>query len=508
MQMSASLLSHPSDNVHHPQMHPQDLHHEELRSPVSISGSFVSSGHFDMSPSLSPIDARLPHEFPAAGSMHLSPLSPKHEPLQAVLHPSAQEDHMLSFDSSTHTFPKRPKASQPAETDPFAAAFLQDQIGDEKWNIFSARLYERRLGGSKARTRGKKSPAEHEPRNSGASAIEFLVKVEVVKEVLRVYVPHPYNPFKSLTHAYDRSPTGYVVLTRATILSLSGWSNTQFSYWARRAEAVSVLAQHDTRLHEVAVALERRLHPSVVASQAQSWPQPLTCPSPSSPPSPLTPLSSSSSGASISPPTTLHDLPEPTVTGKGLDQLIDDVKRRTGASPFLRGKHASLDPFGAPGGDREAPPAAAAVYTPTFQTQMYTHEAPPPASAVDSATTSPAKKKRKRRESDCTSPSGESAMPALYAAKTEPNFDGGVVLGGAGAGGQDASPNRADQRRVLFCVSASRAATPPCVSQTMVLKRRRLSEDAGGARVDSFPVSDSRSETDGPPRKRARTGTI
>lgn len=99
-------------------------------------------------------------------------------------------------------------------------------------------------------------------------------------------------------------------------------------------------------------------------------------------------------------------------------------------------------------------------------------------------------------------------MPALYAAKTEPNFDGGVGLGGAGAGGQDAGPNRADQRRVLFCVSASRAATPPCVSQTMVLKRRRLSEDAGGARVDSFPVSDSRSETDGPPRKRARTGTM
>jgi hypothetical protein len=58
------------------------------------------------------------------------------------------------------------------------------------------------------------------------------------------------------------------------------------------------------------------------------------------------------------------------VTGKGLDALIDAVKRRTGASPFLRGKHASLDPFGAPGGDRGAAPAAAPVYHPTFQAHV------------------------------------------------------------------------------------------------------------------------------------------
>ncbi len=58
------------------------------------------------------------------------------------------------------------------------------------------------------------------------------------------------------------------------------------------------------------------------------------------------------------------------MTGKGLDALIDAVKRRTGASPFLRGKHASLDPFGAPGGDRGAAPAAAPVYHPTFQAHV------------------------------------------------------------------------------------------------------------------------------------------
>ena len=34
---------------------------------------------------------------------------------------------------------------------------------------------------------------------------------------------------------------------------------------------------------------------------------------------------------------------QPNVTGKGLGALIDAVKRCTGASPFLRGNHASLD---------------------------------------------------------------------------------------------------------------------------------------------------------------------
>ena len=33
------------------------------------------------------------------------------------------------------------------------------------------------------------------------------------------------------------------------------------------------------------------------------------------------------------------------VTGKGLDLIIDEVKERTGASPFIHGKHSSLDPF-------------------------------------------------------------------------------------------------------------------------------------------------------------------
>ncbi|THH13435.1 hypothetical protein EW146_g6783 [Bondarzewia mesenterica] len=478
LQMNASLLTEPNNDSQNSLINQHDQQHDDLQSPASITGSFASNGHFDMSPSQSPIDARVPLELPSAGNLHLNNVSPKHEVQTTIICPTIQEDHMLSFDSTTHSFSKRPKASHPTETDPYAAAFLQEQIGDEKWNIFSARLYERRLGGSKARPRGKKNPGDTELRSGGASAIEFLVKVEVVKEVLRVYVPHPYNPFKSLTHAYDGSPSGYVVLTRSTILSLSGWSNTQFSYWARRAEAVSVLAQHDPRLQEVAVALERRLHPI-------STPRPTNphiYPSPSSPVSPLTPLSSLS--ASISPSEPTVELPEPNVTGKGLDQLIDAVKRRTGASPFLRGKHASLDPFGTPTTDRDAQHIAA----------------PGPGGA--------GKKKRKRRESESTTKSlitesvsseegGMSTTFGEIGPKIEPDFDDG----GGGIGVMDGR----DERHVSFRVSASRVSTPPT---NMTLKRRRLSDSVGDERSESFPVSDSRSEMDGTPRKRMRTGTL
>ena len=149
------------------------------------------------------------------------------------------------------------------------------------------------------------------------------------------------------------------------MLALSGWSNTQFSYWARRAEAICVLAPHDKTLYEVAVALDRRLRPLVAAPRYDGSPD-------SAYPSPASSLSSltSSSPGSASPPPSFHEPPEPNVTGKGLDALIDAVKRRTGASPFLRGKHASLDPFGAPGGDRGVAPAAAPVYHPTFQAHV------------------------------------------------------------------------------------------------------------------------------------------
>ncbi|KAF8447699.1 hypothetical protein L210DRAFT_3347916, partial [Boletus edulis BED1] len=213
----------------------------------------------------------------------------------------------------------------PSQVDPCAVAFLRDQLGEAKWDTFCARLSERRLGPikSKIRVKGKNSSDDTSPP-PGATAIDFLVKVEIVKEVLRTYVPHPYNPLKSLTHPYPHSLSGSVTLTRSTILVLSGWSNTQFSYWARRAEGISVLAAHDERLHAVALALQERINAGGVLLDGADE-------------------------------TEVYSTQRcPNVTGKGLDIIIEDVKKRTGLSPFLRGKHSSLDPFGSTNSDKDA----------------------------------------------------------------------------------------------------------------------------------------------------------
>ncbi|CAE7206326.1 unnamed protein product [Rhizoctonia solani] len=267
--------------------------------------------------------------------------SPVHVPsaasLYQVVHPNV-DDVIVNFDTKassnlpdfrsptyisiqSKSFPRRTKAQCANQIDPFAEHFLRHRLGDAKWLTFSSRLFERRLGATRNRTRSSRTRRlsdgsdTHETKSTGASAVDFLVKVEVVKEVLRTFVPHPYNPIKSLSHPYSEAPSGSVTLTRNTVLALSGWSNTQFSYWARRAEAVSVLASHDDRLRAVANALERRLHPNTKF--------------PDSP------------------------IEEEHVTGKGLDAIVDDVKKRTGASQFLRGKHSSLDPFStvSPGAD-------------------------------------------------------------------------------------------------------------------------------------------------------------
>ena len=224
------------------------------------------------------------------------------------------------------------------------------------------------------------------------------------------------------------------------MLALSGWSNTQFSYWARRAEAICVLAPHDKTLYQVAVALDRRLRPLVAAPRYDGSPD-------SAYPSPTSSLSSlSASPSSASPPPSFQDPPEPNVTGKGLDALIDAVKRRTGASPFLRGKHASLDPFGAPGGDRGVAPAAAPVYHPTFQAHVCW------STGADAAGGSiPNERDRKRRRSDS---------------------DGSICIGHL---------------------------------HSLPVKGEFESSDEEAER---FPVSDSRSEKERHSRKRARTGLM
>lgn len=99
---------------------------------------------------------------------------------------------MLNLCFQSGTFPKRVKASNPSQADPYAAAYLRDQLGDEKWEIFSSRLFERRFSGQNPRTKNKSQgniANDNEAKSGGAGAVEFLIKVEVVKEILRSYVP-------------------------------------------------------------------------------------------------------------------------------------------------------------------------------------------------------------------------------------------------------------------------------------------------------------------------------
>lgn len=127
---------------------------------------------------------------------------------------------------------------------------------------------------------------------------------------------------------------------------------------------------HDQRLRTVATALQRRLRSSGLSDIFAD---------PSSPSSSNSPHSTVdfdrlSRGVENDP----EEWVKLYITGKGLDVIIDDVKKRTGVSPFLRGKHSSLDPFGTvsvetdgPSGGRKAP-----VYMPTFQAEQYVHEVP------------------------------------------------------------------------------------------------------------------------------------
>ncbi|KAG8958074.1 hypothetical protein FRC03_009480 [Tulasnella sp. 419] len=240
------------------------------------------------------------------------------------------------------------KSSTKAESvppDPNAPAFLREMLGEIKYATFSAKLFERRLGGPKiGMNRKKKADGEEETgdlstsqrrtRGShGATVIEFLVKTEVVKEVLRTYVPHPYNPLKSLAHSYTKSPTGAVVLTRPTVLQLCGWSNTQFSYWARRSEAIACLSQYDERLAKVRAALEARI-------ENGNWAVHLT-----------NEEADAMDAAALASTGLATSSAEDIVTGKAVDAIVEQVKKRTGASQFIRGKHSSLDPFGKVLGD-------------------------------------------------------------------------------------------------------------------------------------------------------------
>ena len=178
---------------------------------------------------------------------------------------------------------------------------------------------------------------------------------------------HPYHPQKTLEHRWEGAPGGQVHITRTTVLALSGWSNTQFAYWARRSEAVSVLARHDHRLRDLACVLYQRLYNRHLPADAFTPSSPGSSHVPSSSSSSSSSSESSGSSLSGSPTQSLAtfdaDDPERQLqvaklfTGKGLDGTIANVKKRTGASQFLRGRQSSLDAFGS-NFDCQSPPCS------------------------------------------------------------------------------------------------------------------------------------------------------
>ncbi|KAH0827147.1 hypothetical protein J3R83DRAFT_4837 [Lanmaoa asiatica] len=488
---SLPSYAYPHQDAHIP--HP-DLHFVLHNDP---NAAFVHN-----SPHLSPKHLHHSQDFAFRGavSLHDSRFHSAQSPPSFVYLPPLHDlacpaDHATSPFAMSSSPPKQPGlahtllppivqsnpadlvAGSTSQVDPCAAAFLRDQLGEAKWNTFSARLFERRLGPikSKVRVRGK-NPNDDASPPPGATAIDFLVKVEVVKEVLRTYVPHPYNPLKSLTHPYPHSPSGSVTLTRSTILVLSGWSNTQFSYWARRAEGISVFAAHDERLHAVAVALQKRINAGGVLLDGTDETE--IC---------------STEGC-------------PNVTGKGLDIIIEEVKKHTGLSPFLRGKHSSLDPFGSTNSDKDAGPGppqgvpAAPIYMPTFQAMEYSH-APAITASAESPIGRRPKKKRRISVADSVSSYGSSSALKVDPCDEPTSHYSLLLADNPRLTPDQESVSSSDMQPISppSTITLPQLFDPPRVDENGLspyeLSSRGLHSTDDG-RPEYFPVSNSRSDLD------------
>lgn len=265
---------------------------------------------------------------------------------------------------------------------------------------------------------------------------------------------------------------------------LSGWSNTQFSYWARRAEGISVLATHDERLHTVAVALQKRINAGgVLLDGADEIYSTEGCPN---------------------------------VTGKGLDIIIEEVKKRTGLSPFLRGKHSSLDPFGSTNNDKDGGPGppqgapAPPIYMPTFQAMEYSHAPAISASADPSSGRRPKKKRRISVAESVSSYASSSAPKADPFDETTNHFSLSLAD----------NPRLTPDQESVSSSDMQPISPPSTITLPQLLDPPRVDDElspyelsshgmcgADDGRPEYFPVSNSRSDPDysdseGFPRKR------
>jgi len=246
-----------------------------------------------------------------------------------------------------------------------------------------------------------------------------------------------------------------------------------------------VLRDHDERLHAVAVALEKRLKQGGVL---QDVPDDDT----------LSFLTYGHVAES-----------SPNVTGKGLDIIIEEVKKRTGLSPFLRGKHSSLDPFGSTISDKDTGPGppsgppSAPVYMPTFQAMEYSHS--PPVS-----TEPPRRPKKKRRTSATESISSHASSNAAHA---ELVANSGQSLGYAVEPRIKSDVANTMSTDVTSSTSLSASYPLPrslgasimddsITAYQLPLQNSMMDGAVENTNREYFPVSDSRSDHDEPRHKR------
>lgn len=246
-----------------------------------------------------------------------------------------------------------------------------------------------------------------------------------------------------------------------------------------------MLRDHDERLQAVALALDSRLKQGGVL---QDVPDDDT-------------LSSFTYGRVAE--------SSPNVTGKGLDIIIEDVKKRTGLSPFLRGKHSSLDPFGSTISDKDTGPGppsglpSAPVYMPTFQAMEYSHS--PPVS-----TEPPRRPKKKRRTSAADSISSHASSTAAH---SELVARPGQSLGYAVEPRikSDVANTISTDVTSLTSLSVSyplpRSLGASIMDDSMAVYQLPLQNSmddpaAKNSGREYFPVSDSRSDLDEPRHKR------
>jgi len=105
-----------------------------------------------------------------------------------------------------------------------------------------------------------------------------------------------------------------------------GWSISQFSTWSRRSSAVAILCHYDTRLRDIANAMETRLHAFASSSYV---------------------IASALGLDHIFDFITDTDLTCLSMTAKSLDAVIEQVRQRAhvGILQYLVGKSSTLEDF-------------------------------------------------------------------------------------------------------------------------------------------------------------------